>query len=80
MRPISHAMRLAIELARKNGGKLTRFMCPSGWSSDGLEPLRFQENTIQALVDRGLAEYTRWSLGRYKPPVEVTLTAAAKEI
>ncbi len=80
-------MRQAIELANEGGGKLCRY---SGgfWSVPGKEDVNWMSvfcqephvgaGTIQALVNRGMAEYTDWRMSAGRSfEVEITLTAEA---
>jgi len=64
MSELSATMRGALDYASKNGG-LTRK--PSGyWAATKpcAWPLTFNHRTVNALVSRGLAEYTGWKDGR----------------
>jgi hypothetical protein len=72
----------AIYLAKRNGGKITRSPASHSWKGK-----RFIDDvgnsTIVAMVESGLARYTRWYEGKIPPgwaeviPVEVTLTELA---
>lgn len=81
MAELSTTMRAAIDYAQRNGGKLIRypggFWAPEGWRQG--HGNHFGASTIQALVSRGIAEYTGWqdrsSGGRF--PIEVTVNVSA---
>lgn len=69
MTDLSPTMRAALEFAKKHGGELIR----SGGGYWGALPERkmgiqsivtYGTPTVQALVSRGLAEYTEWKDGR----------------
>lgn len=68
-------MLTAVEKARKFGGKLHRH--PGGfWQGPKFEQWEWNAGTrtVQALVDRGVAEYTEWKEGRSgRFPIEMTL-------
>jgi hypothetical protein len=69
-------MRNAIDYANEHGGRLIRY--PGGfWCKDGLMEWQrpwFGATTIEALVKRGVAEYTKWFEGsRARFPIEVTM-------
>lgn len=85
---LSPVMQDAITLATKYGkGRLCRY--PGGfWSVPGLDcqggapnrvtitslPDYFSANTVRALVNRGVAEYTDWAVSRTgKFEVEITI-------
>ena len=74
---LSPTMRAAITYAEKFDNKISRY--PGGfWAREGWQGSRIEHyfgvTTIQALVDRGVAEYTKWEDGRSgRFPVEVTL-------
>lgn len=68
MSELSATMREALDYASKHGG-LERFpggyWCEPGHSQWNVNPLvSFGTKTVQALVSRGLAEYTEWRDGR----------------
>lgn len=76
---LSRVMQSAYEYARLNGGTLTRF--PGGlhqpvqWMrADRGGGLFFGTSTIEGLVRRGYATYSKWQEGRRgKFPIEVTM-------
>lgn len=62
---LSHEMKNCITFARSGNGKLYRQ--PGGfWKKEEFEPygISYGTPTIEALVKRGLAEYTEWKDGR----------------
>jgi len=77
-------MKRAIRAASANGvktrGKLIRY--PGGfWYPDGPGQRSFSTPTVEALVRRGLAEYTAWKDGRNGFfPIEMTLTIPDNEL
>ncbi len=76
MSKLTQTMCATIALAREHDGKLYRF--PGGfWYASKTELYgrkHFGTPTIEALVKRGLAEYTEWKEGaRGKFPIEMTL-------
>lgn len=84
MKRLSHTMKVAIEEARENGGRLTKIPKFALWAAPGYVHPNFGKRTIHALVERGLAEYTGWpgeyGADRVSSPIEVTLTAKAAEV
>lgn len=83
-RKISPFMQAAIDLAKEGGGKLVRL--PGGfWTIPG-EPLDLAKigvpfrhvgtTTVQTLVQRGLATYTKMQSSKRRSmfPIEMTLT------
>jgi hypothetical protein len=77
MKPLRPSMRRAIELARGKNNKLHRHHF-GHWF--GLKStVKVRRSTVQALVDRGLAEYTDWDWATRTTakPTEVTLTELA---
>lgn len=77
---VSPTMQAAYEYAMANGGVLVRF--PGGyhqpveWKIDTLERVSeaWGTSTIEALVKRGYARYTKWQDGRRGPfPIEATM-------
>lgn len=78
-------MRDACQLAAQHGGKLQR--APGGfWAQPGWKGTNsgrwFGTPTIQALVSRGVAEYTDWqqrSSGNGRFPIEVTVNIPASD-
>lgn len=72
---LSPTMHSAINFAKKNGDKLIRQ--PGGfWRAEGVQYPWFGSSTINALVDRGVAEYTQWQErknGGQPFPIEMTL-------
>lgn len=78
MSDLSPTMQSAIYYARKHGNKIVRypggFWARTGWDS---QAPWFGTSTINALVDRGVAEFTEWKEGRSRFPVEVTLKGSA---
>jgi hypothetical protein len=80
MKPLSPAMRRAIELARGKNGTLHLHHFGGHWFGL-ISTVKVRGSTVKALVDRGLAEYTRWSNPAWiianNHPIEVTLTAKA---
>lgn len=83
MAKLSVTMRDAIIYAQKFDNKIVRY--PGGfWARENWEGSRkehsFGTTTIQALVDRGLAQYTKHEEGRNgRFPVEMTLVIPAQE-
>lgn len=79
--PLSKTMREAVAFAREKGdGTLTRF--PGGfWSIGGFGLTSnikwFGTPTVEALVTRGVAEYTNWQVrgNGTRFPIEITLLA-----
>lgn len=75
---LSVTMREAVSNAQLHGNKLTRF--PGGFWAHPEWKFReypwFSAPTIQALVSRGVAEYTAWRdrKGGGRFPIEVTVT------
>lgn len=64
MSELSATMRAALDHASKNGGLVRS---PGGYWGPRAPcgcPLTFGTSTINALVSRGLAEYTEWKDGR----------------
>lgn len=64
MSELSPTMREALDFAKKNGGLIRE---PGGyWKSAEpcAWPFSFSTPTVNALVSRGLAEYTEWKDGR----------------
>lgn len=77
---LSPTMQDCYDYASANGGVLVRF--PGGyhqlveWKIDTLERVSkaWGTSTIEALVKRGYARYTKWQDGKKKPfPIEVTM-------
>lgn len=75
---VSPTMQQALDFALKYGGKLKRF--PGGFWTRGPEHPQyllsqsFGTKTVEALVKRGLGEYTEWKDGRNgRFPVEFTV-------
>ena len=94
MKAVSPSMKRAIVLARANGRKLKRYE-NTRWARRHQQSVAgefghhwFSDRTIQALVDRGLAEPTKWEttfLATRQPmektfPIEVTLTERAARV
>lgn len=79
MPELSPTMRSAINYARNFNNKIVRY--PGGyWAREnwsGSSEHYFGTTTIQALVSRGLAEYTQWQEGKSRFPIEITLTELA---
>lgn len=79
MANLSPTMQDAVEFARQHGNKLIRL--PGGfWCREGLtrwERPWFGTTTVEALVKRGVAEYTKWQEGRSRFPIEMTLKETA---
>lgn len=82
MSDLSPTMQQAAAYARQHGGSLERF--PGGyWCEPGRSQWdayrvtsTFSTKTIEALVARGVAEYTQWKDGRNgRFPIKVTLVA-----
>lgn len=73
---LSVTMLDAVSYAKKFDNKIVRypggFWARENWAGERREHY-FGTTTIQALVDRGLAEYTKWQDGRSRFPVEMTL-------
>lgn len=74
---LSPTMHDAVEYAKQHGNKLIRY--PGGfWCAEGIQRPWYGTTTINALVDRGVAEYTKWQ-GRENGwsgfPIEMTLKA-----
>ncbi len=84
MKTLTRTMKRAIRSASTNGskprGKLIRY--PGGfWYPDGPGQHSYSTATVQALVRRGLAEYTQWKDGRNgRFPIEMTLTIPDNEL
>lgn len=73
---LSPTMQACVEYAQQHGGKLARY--PGGfWCRAGLETWAspwFGTSTVEALVKRGVAEYTRRKDGKHGGfPIEVTI-------
>lgn len=72
---LSPTMQDAVEYARQHGNKLVRY--PGGfWCAEGIQRPWYGASTVNALVDRGAAEFTQWqerSKGGSKFPIEMTL-------
>ena len=69
MSELSATMRDALDYAGKHGGQLERFpggyWCEPGRTQWDINPhVSFSSGTVNALVSRGLAEYTEWKDGR----------------
>jgi hypothetical protein len=69
-------MQDALDYARKYGNKLMRY--PGGfWCQEGLSSWSrpwFGTSTVEALVTRGVGEYTQWVDGKHgRFPVEMTV-------
>lgn len=78
--PLSPTMRDAYTYATNNGGVLVRF--PGGynqsveWKVSSQASVVFGTSTIEALVKRGYAVYTKWQDGKRKPfPIEATMVS-----
>lgn len=76
MSDLSPTMQRAVEYAKESGGKIVRY--PGGfWAKQNWRGEQYEKwygtTTIQALVSRGVFEYTQWHEGRSRFPVEVTL-------
>jgi len=74
---LSPTMLAAYDLAAKHDNGLVRF--PGGyWAQEGWDSHSkwFSTPTIQALVSRGVATYSRWYEGRSRFPIEITLSIA----
>lgn len=79
MSDLSPTMREALDYASKHGGQLERF--PGGyWCEPGRmqwnvnSHVSFSTSTVNALVSRGLAEYTEWKDGRNgRFPIRMTV-------
>jgi hypothetical protein len=72
-------MRRAIAIASAKNGTLHRHHFGHWFGL--ISTVKVRKSTVQALVDRGLAEYTRWfPAWDYKNPIEVTLTAKASTV
>lgn len=81
---LSSTMQKALDHARQHGGKLERY--PGGfWMASGIraEDLMdgwinrkwFGTPTVQALVNRGELEYTKWQEGKKRRfPIEASVT------
>lgn len=79
MKALSPAMRKAIDMARQHvvleKNVYVGRWCWPGWHLGISQNPGFDSRTIQALVDRGLMEYTEWRQGPYPgAPAEVKLT------
>lgn len=64
MSELSATMRAALDYASKNGGLIRS---PGGYwvaAKPCAWPFTFNTSTVNALVSRGLAEYTEWKDGR----------------
>lgn len=78
---LSPTMRAAVEYAKKHGNKIVRY--PGGfWAREGWAGNEFSygTSTIEALVSRGLAEYTRYQERKHGGapfPIEAKLKEAA---
>lgn len=75
---LSKTMRDCYEYAKGNGGILTRFPGsfhqPVKWMLASQERQFFGSSTVEALVKRGYAEYSKWRMGRRGEfPIEVTM-------
>ena len=71
---LSPTMRDAIEYAKRHGNKLIRY--PGGfWCAEGTRHPWYGTTTVNALVDRGAAEYTKWQerMSGSRFPIEITL-------
>ena len=80
---LSPKMKSAVAYMQKHDNKLVRY--PGGyWASVGWHLWSgpcFGTPTVQALVRRGVAEYTVWKDGRSgKFPIECTLTEQARAL
>lgn len=75
---ISKTMRIAIELAKEHGGKLTRY--PGGfWGGPDWNGERHVgTTTIEALVKRGMMTYTNYQTGRDRRPFPIEATLVQK--
>lgn len=74
---LSPTMKEAVEHARQHGGKLVRL--PGGFWTAPDAPIKpwWGTTTVQALVTRGAAAYTKYQEGANgKFPVEATITDA----
>ncbi len=70
---LSKTMKAALEYARSHGGYIDRY--PGGyWGFIG--PDSFGTTTIQALVSRGMMEYSVWHEGSTRFPIKVKLVAS----
>jgi hypothetical protein len=80
MEPLSPTMRRAIEIARGNNGEL--HLHHFGHWFGLLSTVKVRGSTVQALVDRGLAEYNEASAigDPYGRHTEVTLTNKAEGV
>lgn len=71
---ISPTMKDCLEYASRHDCILRRyqggFWAKAGWKGPRLDGVWFGTTTVEALVDRGLAEYTQWQEGRVRFPVE----------
>lgn len=80
---LSPTMRAAVIYAKKFQNKIVRYQggywARANWEGAHKEHW-FSTSTIQALVSRGLADYTQWQDGRAGHfPIEVTLTPLAEK-
>jgi hypothetical protein len=67
-----------IEFMELNGGKVKRF--PGGFWGSGKNGGWFGTSTVQALVFRGMAEYSDWKVGRGgRFPIEAKLMVVSGE-
>lgn len=79
MSDLSPTMREALDYASKHGGQLERFpggyWCEPGRTQWDVNPhVSFSTSTVNALVSRGLAEYTEWKDGRNgRFPIRMTV-------
>lgn len=75
---LTATMHDAVAYAQKHGGKMVRypggFWAREGWK--GFERPWFGSPTVNALVDRGVTEFTNWKEGkRSRFPIEAKLKA-----
>jgi hypothetical protein len=80
VKKLSATMQAAFNYAVANGNRILRF--PGGyWAREGWQPheLSFGTTTIDALVFRGVAQYTDFQEGRSgRFPVEITICLCEK--
>lgn len=72
---VSRSMQQCIDSMRTHGNTIERF--PGGfWRCEAGGGYSFGTSTVEALVSRGIAEYTQWQPGRNGSfPIRATLRA-----
>jgi len=80
---LSPSMEACRRYAANNGNVLMRyqggFWAKREWSGPRSDAAWFGTPTVEALVKRGVAEYTDWQEGRYgRFPIELTLITSGE--